>query len=70
MYRSALVPFLSDPSVRVFATFSMDLPTDPTLSYLENVAGFSSYGPTADGRFKPDLMAPGEGGVGVTHGPR
>jgi outer membrane protein assembly factor BamB len=29
--------------------------------YLENVADFSSRGPCADGRVKPDVMAPGSG---------
>ncbi len=29
--------------------------------YLQNVANFSSRGPTADGRIKPDVMAPGVG---------
>ena len=28
--------------------------------YQENLAGFSSRGPTADGRIKPDVVAPGE----------
>ncbi len=27
---------------------------------IDSVAEFSSYGPTQDGRFKPDLVAPGQ----------
>jgi len=33
--------------------------TDPMADNAENVAAFSSRGPTSDGRFKPDVVAPG-----------
>ena len=35
--------------------------THGSLPYRYGVSYFSSRGPTADGRYKPDLLAPGEG---------
>lgn len=32
----------------------------PEMLNAESVAGFSSYGPTSDGRIKPDIVAPGQ----------
>lgn len=35
-------------------------PAPPPSSPYANIAAFSSFGPTEDGRIKPDLVAPGE----------
>jgi hypothetical protein len=38
---------------------------DSSLTNFDDVSSFSSRGPTADGRIKPDLTAPGEGVTGT-----
>lgn len=38
---------------------SLNLPNQNTPNVLNQIADFSSKGPTADGRFKPDITAPG-----------
>jgi hypothetical protein len=35
------------------------LPATDLVAPFDSVAAFSSSGPTSDGRFKPDLVAPG-----------
>lgn len=32
----------------------------PTYNAYDDVASYSSFGPTPDGRFKPDIVAPGD----------
>lgn len=55
---SITVPADSDPAVSVGATFWQNDSLEP----------FSSWGPTADGRTKPDIVAP-DGVETVTYGP-
>ena len=42
-------------------------PADPTIESFHSVPEYSSYGPMADGRIKPDIVAPGEGPYACTY---
>ncbi|MDC0714749.1 S8 family serine peptidase [Stigmatella sp. ncwal1] len=60
-------------NVRAFGAADLCDTTDNEANSLSDIASFSSRGPTADGRKKPDLMAPGThvaGGVAQDAGQR
>ena len=54
--RTVFSPALTKNGIAVGASMSV---TAPRLPNITSVAGFSSLGPSADGRIKPDLVAPG-----------
>lgn len=54
--RTVFSPALTKNGIAVGASMSVTAPRFPNIT---SVAGFSSLGPSADGRIKPDLVAPG-----------
>ena len=58
-FHSVMTPGYAKNCLCVGASFFRTVLTDETDASYSSVAYFSSLGPTADGRFKPDVVAPG-----------